>query len=144
MKKLYVFEYNGSYTGGSIVIICEENELNEMLKENHGQHQLISDEGNVLKYKLESLPCGNSDGIPQKDFVKLVREQNFPGQFLNRILDTLELTGDGYPGYSDGRVRLDWLLAFHIGEPADGIYKVFEIDVQHEISRIISDTFHDG
>jgi hypothetical protein len=142
-KYLYVCEYSASYTSGSFVAIAShEEELNSLILARKNGLMLITDRENVLCYKLTNSGLGRISGMEKSEFIDKVSSM-FSGQFLSRILETLTLTEDKYPGYSDGRVRLDWLVSFHGFEPEDGVYIVFDLPVSFlEESRVISDTYY--
>lgn len=125
MNKLYVGEYRDSYVGGSLVFISEDRYLPKI--EMNGL-KVILDSFNTQSYRL-LMGANKTAGVSPEEFWNFVNNNNFTDEFKNFLRIMLE--GTTYPGYSDKRIRIDWML-----RPRKGIYIVFELEIDDEVYRI--------
>jgi hypothetical protein len=145
MKKKYLFvgEYDASYTGGSVVFISTEEFLNEFEMDGF---KIIRDSFNTQLRRIRNLvPHEESvNGIKLIKFWNLVRDGNFSSDFIHMVNGWLNKNpknmNERYPGYSDGRIRVDWFP-----DNDEGIYIVYKMEVQSENDdeiEIISNTYY--
>jgi|WetSurMetagenome_2_1015567.scaffolds.fasta_scaffold00759_17 hypothetical protein len=152
MKHIFVAEYNGSYTGGSRVWVSTTDDVS--LGCGEAELPLVTDQQQNDLYRLSRIlypTYGPSAGIPHEKFVKTVTEM-FTGEFLQKVLEAVKFSSGkvhigfphngGFPGYLDGRVRVDWLCTGDF-EVQDGLYIVAHYPVSDDIPiGVISDTYY--
>lgn len=131
--KLFVLEYEGSYTGGSKVVIAKDvKELCTKIK------NVITDKRECQIRKLLNLPF-KVNGYPRQKFLKLVESFDTIKDEILPIISNPKLSN--YPGYSNGNIRPDWFTNFTM---KDGLYLVYENESSEKEFKIISDTYHSG
>lgn len=142
-KKLYILEYNESYTGGTVVVICKDKEdLTKYLTKNYEENsdkfindsKPIFDEYTIQLYKLRSLFSYYKD--------KLETTVEELSEILLRypLIETDVLkhcTREN--GFENGKLRIDWILRTF---DFDGLILIEEFDIETDREGIISNTYY--
>lgn len=141
MKKLIVAEYNESYTGGSVVFIGS-------LEEFWNEYRNPANETQAELYRFQKTlyeNCGNDEscGADCKwiiSFEKLKEVASGLSEKAKRIVVESARRTDGWTGYDEERLRADWMI--NDWKLPEGLYIVFECDVETEQSGTVSDTYY--
>ncbi len=138
MSKIYILEYNQSWTGGSIIAIAENiDELKEIvtthLKNEKNDIILITDEYKVQLYKLSK--HRNISGYPVQEIIKLLNDKRL---IKENILSQCIREN----GYANNYYRIDWILQHFDFE---GLILTETYNLKYTLkAHIVSDTYYSG
>lgn len=138
---LFVGEYNDDYTGGSVVFIATEKQAKRFKRNGL---KVITDPFENQIYQVRKFPgsekgCGTSSGITPEHFWSLIEKGEFTEDFKADVREILSNESQ-YPGFSNKKIRVDWLW-----EADSGIYLIYQQEVfdnDGDEVFIVSDTYY--
>ena len=140
--KLYILEFNESYTGGSVIAIYRnylEMKLRLSLKYN-----LILDPYLIELYKLDKLYANDDNhtdnGISLKELTKILKEFPLIKEDILKLANIKNSKDYPESGYSTGNLRIDWIL--NKCRNYEGLILIDSYEVKSNKTGIISDTYY--